>query len=88
MNIGWPAAIVLGTFIMGVVILIVSQMATKGSLQVEEAKGKYGEQYRMLADEYTKLAQETRDSQIAMQADVAAVKIAVDSMEQMMREVG
>ena len=88
MNMGWPAAIVLATFIMGVVILIVSQMATKGSLQVEEAKGKYGEQYRMLADEYTKLAQETRDSQVAMQADVAAVKVAVDSMERMMREVG
>ncbi len=88
MSIGWPAAIVLATFIMGVVILIVSQMATKGSLQVEEAKGKYGEQYRMLADEYTKLAQDTHDSQVAMQADVEALRGSVESMEQMMREVG
>jgi hypothetical protein len=88
MNIGWPAAIVLATLIMGAVVLIASQMAAKASLQIEDAKGKYGEQYRMLADEYTKLAQETRDSHVAMQADVASVKVAVDSMERMMREVG
>jgi polyhydroxyalkanoate synthesis regulator phasin len=88
MNIGWPAAIVLATLIMGGVILLVSQMATRGSIATEEAKGKYGEQYRMLAADYEKLAKETKDAESAIQADVAVLREKVDSMERMMREVG
>ncbi len=72
--IGWPAAIVLATLIMGIVILIVSRMAAKGSLEVEDAKGKYNEQFQGLADNYAKLAQETREAQAAIRADIAALQ--------------
>jgi hypothetical protein len=88
MSIGWPAAIVLATLIMGVVILIVSRMATKGSLEVEEAKGKYMEQFQVLAEDYSKLAQETSEAQAAMRTDLAAVRVSVESIEGMMRDVG
>ncbi len=74
MSIGWPAAVVLATLIMGVVILIVSRMAAKGSLEVEEAKGKYMEQFEVLAEDYAKLAQETREAQGAIRADIAALQ--------------
>jgi hypothetical protein len=74
MSIGWPAAIVLATLIMGVVILIVSRMAAKGSIDVEEAKGKYMEQYQVLADDYSRLAQETGEAQTAIRADIAALQ--------------
>ena len=63
-------------------------MAAKGSLEVEEAKGKYMEQFEVLAEDYAKLAQESRDVQAAMQTDLAAVRVSVESIEGMMRDVG
>jgi hypothetical protein len=87
MTIGWPAAIVLVAVIFGAVTLLATRMAAKAGIAGEETKGKYGEQYRMLADDYQKLAQETRDAQSAMQTDVASLKTAVESIEKMMREV-
>ena len=73
MSIGWPAAIVLMAVIFGAVTLLATQMAAKAGVAGEEAKGKYGEQYRMLADDYEKLANETRDIQAAIRADVAGL---------------
>lgn len=88
MSIGWPTAFVLCAVILGIVSLIATILASRGSVQTEEAKGKYGEQYRMLADDYAKLAEETRTAQSTMQADLAAVRASVESIEQMMRDVG
>ena len=46
------------------------------------------EDFEALNAEYTKLAQETRDAQAAMQADLAAIRSSVESIEQMMHDVG
>jgi ribosome-binding protein aMBF1 (putative translation factor) len=54
----------------------------------EEAKGKYGEQYRMLVADYGQFAKEMRDATQAMQSDLAAMLERVDSIDRMMREVG
>ncbi len=88
MSIGWPAAIVLVAIIMGVATLVMTQMATRGSIQVEDAKGKYGEQYRMLAADYETLAKETKDAEASIKADVTVLREKIESIEHMMREVG
>ena len=85
---GWPVAIILIIVILGVVALLSTIVAGNASVANEEAKGKNGEQYRMLAADYETLAKETRDSATAMQADLAKMREKVDSIEHMMREVG
>jgi len=81
---GWPEAIVIVFVLMGVITLT----AGKASAWAEEAKGKYGEQYRKIAADYETLAKETRDTTTAIQTDLAALREKVDSVEKMMREVG
>lgn len=88
MNIGWPAAIVVVAIIFSVVTVYATRVAARGSLEMEEAKGRNGEQYKQLSADYEQLAKETRDLQAAMQTDIARLTTAVESMEQMMREVG
>jgi len=85
---GWPVAIILIIVILGVVALLSTIVAGNASVAAEKAKGKNGEQYRMLAADYETLAKETRDSATAMQADLAKMREKVDSIEHMMREVG
>ena len=85
---GWPVAIIVIIVILGVVALLSTIVAGNASVATEEAKGKNGEQYRMLAADYETLAKETRDSATAMQADLAKMREKVDSIEHMMREVG
>ncbi len=53
----------------------------------EKTKGKLADQYRELVGEYENLAQQTRDLQAAMQADLAELRKKVASIEHMMREV-
>jgi Skp family chaperone for outer membrane proteins len=55
---------------------------------LEEMKAKYNEQYQVLAADYATLATELRDSQAAMQADLAKLAAGVESIEAMMRDVG
>jgi hypothetical protein len=73
MSIGWPGAIVLATLIIGIVGLIGTRMAAKAGVAAEDVKGKHNEQFQVLAENYTKLAQETRDAQASIRADVAAL---------------
>jgi D-ribose pyranose/furanose isomerase RbsD len=87
MTLGWPAAFLLTAVVLGVVSLIATRMAAKAAIDAEEAKGKNGEQYKMLSKDYENLAKETRDMQATMQADIAHMRTTVDSIEQMMREV-
>ena len=84
----WPVAIVVVIGILGLVAVVSTVLAGRATVATEEAKGKYGEQYRMLAADYEKLAKEMRDAQAAMQADIAEMRAKVESMEKMMREVG
>ena len=51
-------------------------------------QAKYNEQYQVLAADYATLAGELRDSQAAMQSDLAKLAASVESIETMMREVG
>jgi len=57
-------------------------------LKLAEIKSHSGEKFEALNAEYTKLAQETREAQTAMKADLAAIRESVESIEQMMRDVG
>jgi len=57
-------------------------------LKLAEIKSRSGEQFEALNAEYTKLAQETREAQAALQADTAAIRASVEAIEQMMRDVG
>ncbi len=85
---GWPLAIVLVVVILGFVAFASTLAAGKASVWTEEAKGKYGEQYRKIAADYETLTQEMRDITTAIQADLEKLREKVDSIERMMREVG
>lgn len=98
MSISWPvAAIVVAlVFILGVIVLgfwssrpgSLSMSRVRAEVAKEEARAKYGEEYRMLAADYETLAKELRDATSAIQSDLATMLERVDSIERMMREVG
>jgi len=78
-----------------VVVLIFFGVASLGlpshrrqQIKLEEIKSRGGEKFEALNAEYTKLAQETRETQASMQTDLAAIRSSVESIEQMMRDVG
>jgi hypothetical protein len=57
-------------------------------LKLAEIKARGGDEFKALNAEYTKLAQETREAQASMQTDIGAIRASVESIEQMMRDVG
>ena len=57
-------------------------------MAAEKEKAKGGEQFKTLSADYEKLAKETRDVQAAMAADLTDMRVKVESIEKMMREVG
>lgn len=88
MTLTWPLAIVL-VFVTFLVVTAVQTPAYRRSrFQLAEMQAKYNEQYQVLAADYAKLAADLRDSQAAMQTDLAKLATAVESIETMMREVG
>ena len=77
------------------VILVFFAVASLGlpsyrrqQLKLAEIKSRSGEEYKALNEQYTALATETRAAQASMQADIAAIRASVESIEQMMRDVG
>jgi predicted metal-dependent hydrolase len=56
-------------------------------LAMAEIKAKGTDAYEALSSRFETLAQETRDGQAAMQADLAAVRASVAAIEAMMRDV-
>jgi cell division protein FtsB len=88
MSIGWPGAIVLVALLFSAVAVYGTVVAAKANKADREAKVVYGEQYRQLSESYEALAKETHDLQIGMRDDLAAVRATVESIEQMMRDVG
>lgn len=88
MTLTWPLAIVLVVVIFLVVTAVQTPAHRRSRLQLEEMKAKYNEQYQVLAADYATLAAELRDTQAAMQADLAKLAAGVESIEAMMREVG
>jgi len=85
---GWPLAVLIAVVVVGGVALLSSVVAGNASVATEKAKGENGEQFRTLAADYEALAKETRDAATAIKADLATLREKVDSIEQMMREVG
>ncbi len=78
-----------------IVILVFFGVASLGlpsyrrqQIKLAEIKASGNEKFEALSAEYSKLARETREAQAAMQADLAAVRSSVESIEQMMRDVG
>jgi hypothetical protein len=57
-------------------------------IKMAEIKARGGEEFKALNERYDALAQETRAAQTSMQADIAAIRASVESIEQMMRDVG
>ncbi len=83
----WSVAVIVIVVLVFVGSVALALVDVRGKVAKEEAKGKYGEQYRMLADDYEKLAKETRDATQAIQSDLATMLERVDSIDRMMREV-
>ncbi len=88
MNISWPAMWIAIVALAFIGMIAMSVISGRSEVAKEEAKGKYGEQYRMLAADYEKLAKEMRDATLTIQSDLAATRERVDSIERMMKQVG
>ena len=84
----WSVAVIVMVVLVFLGCIALAFIDIRGKTAQEEAKGKYGEQYRLIAADYETLAKETRDAATAMQADLARLRDKVDSIEAMMREVG
>jgi hypothetical protein len=83
----WPMAVLI-MFVIFVVVVGASEPRRRShELRITELKAKGHEEYRALAERYEALAQETRDGQAAMRADLAAARVSVEAIESMMREV-
>ena len=88
MTLGWPMAFLIVMLAFVAIIAFSEPSRRKHEIQMAEIKSRDGEQVKELNAQYATLAQETRDAQAAMQADIAAIHASVESIEQMMRDVG
>ena len=86
-TIGWPVAVILVIVVIGAVALLSTIVASNAGIASEKTRGKFADQYRELVSQYESLAQQTRDLQAAMQADLAELTTKVASIEHMMKEV-
>jgi ABC-type multidrug transport system fused ATPase/permease subunit len=86
-TIGWPLALV-AVFVLIVCAVVLSTIfGGRAAVASERVKGDSGEQFRQVAADYETLARETRDLGSAIQAELAALRAKVDSIEAMMRDV-
>ena len=83
-----PMAFVIVVLIFFGVVIATMPSNRRHQIKMAEIKSHSAEQFEALNAEYTRLAQETRDAQAAMQTDLAAIRASVESIEQMMRDVG
>ncbi len=88
MTITWPLAFLVVTLVFFALIAFSTPSRKRHDVQMAEIKAKKGEQYKAVSEKYETLAQETRDTQAAMQADLAKLAASMESIEAMMREVG
>ena len=88
MTLDGPLAFLIFVFVVFTVSIATTPSRRRHQIQVEEIKARGGEQFKEITAEYTKLAQETRQAQASMQTDIAAIRTSVESIEQMMRDVG
>ena len=87
MTLDWPVALLIMFVIVAVGVGAGGPTRRRHELQMAEVKAKGHEEYQALAERFEALAHETRDTQAAIQSDLAAVRVSVASIETMMREV-
>jgi ribosome-binding protein aMBF1 (putative translation factor) len=87
MDISWPVAAIVIVVLIFLSTIVMVNISSKAEVAKEVARGRDGEQYRMLAADYEKLARETRDATAAIRSDLATMLQRVDSIDRMMREV-
>lgn len=87
MTLEWPAALLIMFIILVVVVLASAPTLRRHEVQMAEVKAKGHEEYKALAEKSAALAQETRDLLATMQSDLAAVRVSVEKIETMMRDV-
>jgi hypothetical protein len=86
-TIDWPAAVLI-MFLVFVVLVGASEPSRRQhEARMAEIKARANEEYRALAGRYDALEQQTHDELASMQADLAAVRTSVESIEAMMRAV-
>jgi hypothetical protein len=83
-----PMAFVIVVLIFFGVVMATMPSNRRHAIKMAEIKARGGEEYKALNDKYDALATETRATQATMQADIAAIRASVESIEQMMRDVG
>ena len=87
LTLDWPVAVLIMFVILAVGTAVGGPTRRRHALQMAELKAKGQTEYQALAEKFSALAQETREVQAAMQADLAAVQASVASIEKMMRDV-
>jgi uncharacterized protein YlxW (UPF0749 family) len=88
MTIGWPAAFLIVMLVFVALIALSEPSRKRHEIRMTELKAKGNEQFEVLADKYEQLAAETRETQASMRTDIGAIRTSVESIEQMMRDVG
>ena len=83
-----PLAFVIVVLIFFGVVIATMPANRRHQIKMAEIKARSGEEYKALNDEYRGLAEETRAKTASMQADIAGIRTSVESIEQMMRDVG
>jgi hypothetical protein len=87
MPLDWPVVVLILFIIFVLAVGLSGPTRRRHELQMAEVKATGHDEYKALAEKFEALAQETRDAQVAMQTDLAAVRVSVASIETMMRDV-
>jgi glutamate/tyrosine decarboxylase-like PLP-dependent enzyme len=87
MTLEWPAVVLIMFVILAIGVALGGPTRRRHALELAEIKAKGNEGYQALAERCEALAKETRDAQTAMQSDLATVRVSVQTIETMMRDV-
>ncbi len=85
--IGWPEAIVAAVVVAAIAAIESARLSTRSEVDCEAAKASQGEQYRKLLASYESLVRDTHENEAAIRADIADIRLRVESIERMMKEV-
>jgi hypothetical protein len=87
MTLEWPAVVLIMFVILAIGVALGGPTRRRHALELAEIKAKGNEGYQALAERCEAFAKETRDAQTAMQSDLAALRVTVQTIEAMMRDV-
>ncbi len=87
MTLEWPAAILIMFLVFVALVAASEPRRRRHELQMAQVKATGHEEYKAIAEKFEALALETRDLEAALRSDLAAVRVSVEAIETMMREV-